>query len=222
MLIHFTGSYENIVSMLTTKGLLLKYCKEDFFNKRDKIASSAVHPMICFSDYDSDELSKTKITYGEYGIQFTWQWANKNNISPVIYMHNNSTAASGLEDLLMERRKNKNLSKNMRLAIIKIKCFTKNAFGKNIKMMDDNFNFTKENEWRYVPTLSQIAYGRISENRSRYDKEGKKLDKHVRLFPLRFKIDDIDCIYIKSDFKEKFLTDFPIFSSKMKVANWIV
>ncbi|EKN4937165.1 hypothetical protein EFW05_21650 [Yersinia enterocolitica] len=222
MLIHFTGSYENIASMLTDKGLLLKYCKEDFFNKRDRIASSAVHPMVCFSDYDPDELSKTEITYGEYGIQFTWQWVNKNNISPVIYMHNNSTAASGLEDLLIERRNNKNLSNNARLAIIKIKCFTKNAFGKNIKMKNDNFNFTKEKEWRYVPTLSQIAYGHISENRSRYNKENKKLDKHVKSFPLKFEIDDIDCIYIKADSREKFLTEFPALHTKMKIANWII
>ncbi|EJH8474816.1 hypothetical protein NF459_004648, partial [Escherichia coli] len=168
MLIHFTSDYGKISSILRSQYLLLKYCRETFSNTKGIIASSAAHPMVSFSNYDEDELIKTPITYGHFGIQFKWEWVKENNISPVIYMQNNSPAAEGLEALLNERKKNKLLSPKIRLAIMKLKCFTKNAVGNNSKMKDTDFDFTREKEWRFVPTLKQIDGNRISENRSTY------------------------------------------------------
>lgn len=223
MLIHFTSSYENIESILDNECLWLKYCKEDFFNASGKVASAAVHPMVCFSNYDEEELPKQTITYGQFGVQFTWDWAKRNNISPVIYMQRNSMAASGLEVLLNERRKNTILSKKIRLSIIQIKCFTKNAIGYNSKMKDDNFDFTKEKEWRFVPSYNKIGNSRISQNRSFYNKDNNKTDMNIRIqsYPLKFTDNDINCIYIQEKFRDQFLTKFPKLAAKVKVSNWM-
>ncbi|WP_333009814.1 abortive infection system antitoxin AbiGi family protein [Kluyvera sichuanensis] len=220
MLIHFTSDYNNIVSILRSQHLLLKYCRETFSNTKGIIASSAAHPMVSFSNYDEDELLKTPITYGHFGIQFKWEWAKKNNISPVIYMQNNSPAAEGLEVLLNERRNNKLLSPKMRLAIIKLKCFTKNAVGNNSKLEDKNFDFTREKEWRYVPNLKQIKGNRISENRSTYDNNYNSYNMRIKSYPLVFKITDIDTIYIKREYLSQFSHDFPQLINKVKESNW--
>lgn len=220
MLIHFTSDYGKISSILRSQYLLLKYCRETFSNTKSIIASSAAHPMVSFSNYDEDELIKTPITYGHFGIQFKWEWVKENNISPVIYMQNNSPAAEGLEALLNERKKNKLLSPKMRLAIMKLKCFTKNAVGNNSKVKDTDFDFTREKEWRFVPTLKQIDGNRISENRSTYDKCYDKYNTKIRSYPLKFKMADIDCIYIEKDYLSRFSCDFPQLREKVKTSNW--
>ncbi|EAA6073658.1 hypothetical protein DQZ25_15500 [Salmonella enterica subsp. enterica] len=220
MLIHFTSDYGKISSILKSQHLLLKYCKETFSNTRGIIASSAAHPMVSFSNYNEYELINTPITYGHFGIKFKWEWAKKNNISPVIYMQNNSPAAEGLEVLLNERKKNKLLSPKMKLAIIKLKCFTKNAVGNNSKLKDKNFDFTREKEWRFVPTIKQIDGNRISENRSTYDRFYNKYNTRIKSYPLGFKITDIDTIYIKREYLTQFTHDFPQLTDKVKESNW--
>lgn len=88
--------------------------------------------MVSFSNYMLKSLPNKKITYGEYGIAFKKSWVERNSINPVIYMNNNSYVSSALETLLQARRDAENkFSPDVRLAIIKIKCFTKNSIGYN-------------------------------------------------------------------------------------------
>jgi hypothetical protein len=221
MLIHFTPKVENLLSILNKKSLILRYCGEEFSNKRGSISSNAAHPMVSFSEYEEDTLQNANVTYGNFGIAFNKQWAKDNNINPVIYIDNLSFAASGLESLLKARRNaNIKLPMAVRLAIIKIKCFTKNKIGYNSWNNDKEFEFYKENEWRFVPTKKQIGGNLISINYSAYNKNKEKYNNKIKSYPLTFDYKDIEFIYVDNKNMDLVRQKFPLLVSKIKLKEW--
>lgn len=48
---YFTSSYQTLKSIVESSYLKLFYCKEDFYSVA-KAVSRAVHPMVCFSEYN--------------------------------------------------------------------------------------------------------------------------------------------------------------------------
>jgi hypothetical protein len=219
-LIHFTNSLENIISILNECSLRLKYCREEFCIP-DKTISQRVHPMVCFSEQKTNQLSNKVITYGKYGIAFSPQWVIKRNIQPVMYIEKNSAVASSLATLLIHRR---NLPKGheLRLPIMTITCFVKNTIGYNSYFDQDNFLFKDENEWRYVPTKKQIDGGYISESRSVFNKNPEHYNKQLLSYPLKFNIDkDIICVYCSVDQEHtNLVTRFPLLKNRLKTAMW--
>lgn len=235
MIIHFTKDIESLISILKEKGLRLKYCEEEFSNVRGKISSHAAHPMVSFSEYDENILKGKDITYGNCGIAFNDKWVSKKEIHPVNYLNNKSFAASGLETLLTARRKNTSkLPSELRLAIMKIKCFTKNRIGHNShfknKNKGENFRFYEENEWRFVPTKKQIGGGYISIQASTHkrEKEKEKEDKNyehkynrkIKNYPLKFELSDIKYIYADSKSINFLIKLYPELKEKIKPSCW--
>ena len=221
MLVHFTSSYENIESILKDKGLLIKYCGEEFSNKNKRISSNAAHPMVSFSKFREDELLGRTISYGQYGIAFKSDWAIRSQVNPVIYMNNDSFASSGLEDLIEARRNTLNkLPSKLRLAIIKIKCFTKNAVGFNSWANKKDYKFYEENEWRFVPSKKQIGGNLISVNYSAYKKNKDKYNSRIARYKLPFEFDDIKWIYTSEDTIELLKESLPELAGKIKISTW--
>jgi hypothetical protein len=202
--------------------LRLHYCKEEFCIG-DKKISRAAHPMISFSEYDVMQLSLKKITYGKFAIAFSQSWVEKHRIHPVLYIDKNSIVGNSLADLLKARRKNANtqLAPNIRLSIMTIKCFTKNAVGFNSYLNKPDFNFRDENEWRFVPTKQQIGGKLISQDRSKYLAKQNFYNKQLEDYPLKFNPEDIEFIFVESNTqKEEILKRFPIEKAKIKISNW--
>jgi len=221
MIIHFTKKPEDLTSIIGSGELLVRYCSEEFYNKKNKISSRAAHPMVSFSNFLTKTLSNKKVTYGEYGIAFKDKWVKNNNINPVVYMNNDSFVSSALDVLLLERRKKESiLSKEVRLAIIKIKCFTKNSYGKNSYSGNNQFNFKKENEWRYVPTKVQIGNHLISVGQSDYIKNKNILNRNLEKYPLRFQNKDIKAIYVPKDELENFVSNFSELKNIIYISPW--
>ena len=132
-LLHTTSTMMNLKSILKSKSLKLSYSKEKF-RIGNQVISSAAHPMVCFSEYNYKDLiigKEITNTYGRYGIVFKRKWVDNKKIGPVLYIKGNSLAAKGLKTLLRERRENTNLPDKVKLAIMEIKCFTKNEKGRN-------------------------------------------------------------------------------------------
>lgn len=221
LIIHVTESLKFLESILNSTSLLLSYSKEEFCIGSQKV-SRAAHPMVCFCQHNIDELNSKKITYGRYGIAFSRDWALKKGISPVLYIDGNSSAAKGLATLLRARRdKDKQLSNDLRIAIMEIKCFTKNVRGFNSKLKIYDFDFKDENEWRYVPSKSQIDGNLISQKISTYKKNQERYNKKLLPYPLKFNLSDVEAIFVATKSEvTKIQNKFSIDSNKIQVSNW--
>lgn len=198
-IIHFTSKFSNLKSILSDNSLRLHYCKEDFCLGEKKV-SSAVHPMVSFSQYNIKTIDKKQITYGMFGIAFTNSWVKRNKMHEVLYVNSDSVIANSLSDLLKARRKGatEQLSANVRLSIMMIKCFTKNARGYNSYLRESNFDFKKENEWRYVPTKKQIGGKFISLSKNKYIAKPDFYNDQLVDYSLKFTIKDIEYIFVKT------------------------
>lgn len=225
LIIHFTDKFEKLYSIIESNSFRLSYCKEEFTIKKDEkklIVSKAVHPMVCFSEKNLKNLNNEIITYGKYGISFNKTWAINNGIKPVRYLEINSPQAYELAKLLIFRRKlAKYKSKNkIRLKIMKVKCFTKNAVAYN-SFLKKEFEFKKENEWRFVPTKKQINGGYISESRSKYISNRISYNKRLKNHPLKFNINDVKILFVNSNEEIEILnSNFKLQLSKIKIRNW--
>jgi hypothetical protein len=195
-IIHFTKKFDYLLSILESKSFKFFYCKEDF-RVNNQLKSRAAHPMVCFCHFKNDSIAPYKNTYGNYGIEFTEDWAIKKKISPVIYLEQNSHLAKALNTLLKARR-NKTLYGELSMSIIIIKSFTKNLIDSNSKLKIDNFNFMNENEWRYVPTKKEIKGNLISINRKNYLNKKDSYNDLISQFSLCFKEIEIQKIYVEN------------------------
>jgi Putative abortive phage resistance protein AbiGi, antitoxin len=221
-IIHFTRTFDTLKSILTDSSFRLFYCRKVLY-LGDNIASSAVHPMVSFSEQIIKTINKKNITYGKFGIGLKQIWVIKNRLHPVLYFDKNSLVAKALTDLLKARRKNGKLelAPNVKLSIMTIKCFTKNAVGYNSFFDMTDFNFRAEKEWRYVPTKAQINNGLISQTKKIYDKKPDYYNDKLRNFPLKFQITDIEHIFVETEKqKNELITSFGIDTNLIKLSKW--
>lgn len=221
-IIHFTPEFDNLKKIIISNCLKLHYCKEEFYLGTKKI-SSAAHPMVSFSEYDIRKIDKENITYGKLGIAFTKSWIYKQKIHPVLYIDKDSIIAQSLASLLIARRKKatEQLSSNIRLSIITIKCFTKNAQGYNSYLKMNNFDFRSENEWRFVPTKKQIGNKLISQDRKKYIAKQDFYNQQLEPYSLNFSLSDIEYIFVET--KEQITQIQKIISidtSRIIISNW--
>ena len=222
LIIHFTSTFKNLKNILSTSSLRLSYCKEDFLVGKRRV-SSAAHPMVCFSEQNIIDLQKKRFTYGCYGLGFSKSWARKRKVSPVMYIPDNSQAAKGLGTLLVARRNNENnrLPKELKLAIMQLKCFTKNETGNNRHLKINNFDFKNENEWRFVPEKKDIGGGLISQKKSVFRRRPDYYNAKLLDFPFNFKHSDLEAIFVKSKKEIISIVDqFELDSEIIFISNW--
>lgn len=220
-IIHFTREFSVIEKILETSSLKLTYSGEIFQLGIQKI-SSAAHPMVCFSEYSLAELQERTITYGSYGIAFSREWVKKKKIHPVLYIDKNSIVAKSLAGLLRARRnKLKDMPDALKMQIMTIKCFTKNIVGYNSYFDKHNFNFREEQEWRFVPQKVQIGNGLISQGLKKFLEKKKSYNDKLIAFPLKFDIDDIEYVFVKTHKEQQIIRDkFNISKNKLLISDW--
>lgn len=218
-IIHITKEYSVLERILSSKSFILSFSKENFYYG-GKVISQAIHPMVCFSEYCSEEIDSKIITYGKYGVGFDKEWARKKKIGPVLYISQTSLAAKGMASLLKARR-NQNLPNNLRLPIMELKCFIKNEIGFNGHTKDREFDFKAENEWRYVPKKAEIDNYYISQNQSIYKNNKEILNKISLKYPLKFKLEDIKVVFVLNQTELNLIHEkFKIDKNIIKIAGW--
>jgi hypothetical protein len=212
--------FGSLNSILLSRSFKLSYCGEYFGDRAGKVISRAAHPMVSFSEYSDLELPTKLITYGNYGVALNKLWALKNGLSPVNYIEKNSQAAQGLISLLKARQRG-SLPGELRLPVMQLKCFTKHVYGFNSYFGKKDFYFKAENEWRFVPTRSQIGGNKISENFSTYDKNRQKYNKRLEQYPLMFEYSDIEFIYVLTEEERaQVVSEFGLPDHKVKLSSW--
>jgi len=93
-LFHFTGSFDNLLSILKYE-FYPRYSLEDYSMFHDDKSvryrnSNKATPMICFCDIPLSQISNHVIFYGKYALGLSKQWGIDNSISPVMYTLPNS------------------------------------------------------------------------------------------------------------------------------------
>lgn len=81
--IRYCSKLNYIIDNINLGGFYPSYCQEKF-NKEDLLI-----PMVSFCNIPIKDV-ENYMYYGDYGIGFTMEWALKNKLSPVMYVHENS------------------------------------------------------------------------------------------------------------------------------------
>lgn len=169
-LFHFTKNEEAFYSILAKK-----YFKPSLARERivgDKGRRDFAVPMISFCDIKLSQIRDHSGKYGEFGFGLTKEWAEKNDLHPVLYMNQGSQLfpkynkrIRHLKDKLiplwkarhsLDNKELKNLEtlKEEYADLYNLLRYMKNYKGKlerTDKKTIENYIYADEKEWRYVP-----------------------------------------------------------------------
>jgi len=168
-------------------------------------------PMVSFCDLKLSEL-KYFLTYGKFGIGLTKEWANRNGLSPVMYINRHcelmDNLISGINGIYMHLGLVDNISQFNSLNknyqnIMNTYRYIKNYEGelwRDGKLENNNYRFADEREWRFVPNLETEGvrpFVGISNIRTKRQK--REFNSKVNHIRLRFTPDDIKYLVVEAD-----------------------
>lgn len=170
-------------------------------------------PMVSFCDIKLAEIKYfIQKGYGNYGIGLTKEWANRNGLTPVMYINRHCDIADklneGLKSMYLHISKLNNLEESKKLTnsyhnIMNLYRYVKNYEGELIRdgnIIDPNYRFADEREWRYVPTLDTPGvdpFVAISNIRTKQQK--KDYNEKVAHLRLRFEPEDIKYLFVEKE-----------------------
>jgi hypothetical protein len=202
-LIHLTLKKEALIGIIK-EGFKIKYCYENLKTINGSV--TAAFPMVSFSDIPLSELSYHIESYGNYGIGLKKEWAKKNGLNPVLYFDNKSnlggTIRKDFREFYIKKDKDE-LDQNFVNTIFEILSYSKNYEGilKTKKITRENYRFSDEREWRYVPNKEILGKAKSYIGKSDYETEEKKKIANDKLKELRLKIepDDINYVFVEKE-----------------------
>ena len=215
-LFHFTSKAENLISILEN-GFYPCYSLEI---KATKFPDELGVPMVSFCDLRLSDVAEHIGFYGNYGIGLKKEWAEKNELNPILYLSNNSTICKCLEaifvsglsldsvqKLLLEKgiisKEKYNLyNENYTQFNLILGDFAKPIFGKmyrNGRYIEKNFY--NEREWRYIPKVD-IDYKGWRIEKEDFESSVSLAQANAQIakkYVLKFNIDDIKYIIVSSE-----------------------
>ena len=202
-LVHLTDKKEALIGILK-EGFKVKYCNEMISTQDGPI--SAAFPMISFSDIPLSELSPHLESYGDYGIGLKKSWAKKNGLNPVLYFDDSSSLSSMIRTNFKEvddKVRDGKLSSDSFDIAINIFSYSKNYEGtlKTKKVSKENYRFSDEREWRYVPSKEKLneAKDHIYLEDYKTVEQKKKANNSLSHVRLKFNADDINYIFVREE-----------------------
>lgn len=204
-LIHFTKSKSSLKGILEND-FRVKYCLEKV--KTKNLMFDFAIPMVSFCDIPLSEIKNHQKNYGCYGIGLTKNWAKMNGLNPVLYLDTHSNLAEHTLDVIYDKtftNSNSTLNKT-KLALADFFRYVKNYQApliRNKKMIDKNYRFSDEREWRYCPEKSSLKGNPyiIDDEKTykNYIKTKNSFNNKLDNIRLSFSPDDITYIIINDD-----------------------
>jgi Putative abortive phage resistance protein AbiGi, antitoxin len=250
-LYHFTGSFENLLSIINNRGFIPNYCLENW-SKLDKEMPHIGIPMICFSDISDNFIGPHKLKYGPYGLALEKQWGVDKGLTPVAYVHKGSQNYKSInfiskiiqeqsESLELSDRyevekkgdltfyKSKGIIRNLNNAFFNLFCLFKPYIGDDFSGKD--VCFYDEREWRYYPFGVTPPFLKIEEYSM--DENGKYFipifqaqahkDNLKKYYTLNFPEIMVTKIFVETEQEKQKLMKIERFNStKIQVENNIV
>ena len=163
ILFHFTNKVALFAILRDT--FKISYAREKIIGPTNRREFAV--PMVSFCDLKISELKKfINDDYGKFGIGLTKEWANRNNLNPVMYIsrHCNVTdnLINGIDGIyrhlnsLNSMEEITNLNQDYK-NIMDIYRYIKNYDGelkRRNKPLNPNYRFADDREWRYVPDIN--------------------------------------------------------------------
>lgn len=202
-LIHLTLTKDSLIGILK-EGFKIKYCNEHVKTKSGQI--NAAFPMVSFSDIPLSELGYHIDSYGKYGIGLKKDWAKKKGLNPVFYIDEDSslggTIRSDFKNLLT-RVVDGEITTDLFDTCIQIMSYCKNYEGtlETSKIKRENYRFSDEREWRYVPDQNLLVKAESYIPSKSYNTIEKKKEANEQLKDLRllFEPDDINYLFVENE-----------------------
>jgi hypothetical protein len=202
-LIHLTTKKEALFGILK-EGFKVKYCYEELRTKKGRV--TAAFPMISLSDIPLSSLSYHIESYGNYGIGLKKQWAKKIGLNPVLYFDDNSIIGGRIrEDFYKTSQKfaEGTVDEEIHQTNLSILSYSKNYEGTLItaKIKRENYRFSDEREWRYVPSPEELKDASPYIVKPQYSTEEQKNNANKTLEHIRitFDPDDINYIFLEDE-----------------------
>lgn len=209
ILFHFTKEKEVLFEILRTT-FKVSYGREKIIGPENNREFAV--PMVSFCDLKLSELKIFIENYGQFGIGLTKEWANRNGLSPVMYINRHSdlmdNLISGLSGVYTHLNKVNDLEQFNKLNKYYLNIMNTYRYIKNYEgelwrqgtLKDENYRFADEREWRFVPSLQNegvlpfVSISKIStgEQKSEYNRKVN----HLRL---SFQPDDIKYLIVEND-----------------------
>ena len=213
-LFHFTDSADKIINILKN-GFAPRFCLEeigyDLFFDMDNKKETAV-PMTCFCDLPLSRIDKHLEFYGSYGIGLSKDWGKLKGLTPLTYIHENSTQINYLKQVgtliggaftNTDIFDNLPMEKNPLIALFELSGFYKPYSGQMWRINKYvEKRFYDEREWRYVPFINKKdgPHYRLSKEEFLNDiKRASANDTIAKDFSLNFKCEDIKYIIVKKE-----------------------
>lgn len=198
-LFHFTKDINTIVSILETK-FYPRLCLEDtvipYFPIRLAI------PMVCFCDIPLSQIADHTSKYGNYAIGIKKDWAIKQGVTPVLYVHENSLISNTIISEMRELGKKKAPEEDITAKVMKYIdtiCLMKRYQGFDDRLKRD-IRYYDEREWRYVPprqSRDQFCY--LIESEYKKDDIRALIDKENEKYGVVFNPDMINYIIVEKE-----------------------
>lgn len=194
---HFTKK-EELLEILKEE-FKVYYCNENCDTKRGG-GFNLVIPMVCFSDMPLSQIKDHIKKYGNYGIGLKKSWAKAKELNPVLYVEKNATPLKNL----IQAHVGVDMSsgnQQIRSNIDEVLCYIKNYEGvlmRKGEVVDKNYRFYDEREWRYVPSPSD-AQLIISPADYITSEQKDVVNNRIRNLRLGFEPDDITYIIIEDE-----------------------
>ena len=165
-LFHFTGHFDNLVSILTNE-FHPRFSLENFNvlsqNAQESAELEWAVPMVCFCDIPLSQIGFHLQVYGDYGIGLTKDWGKRNGIAPVLYAYRESILTSKVVTILTKMHDEhvgpkllESLGTELMHLVFFIKPYEGDLWREGGKLT--NVRFYNEREWRFVPTLPEEGY----------------------------------------------------------------
>jgi hypothetical protein len=212
--------YPSTLFHFTKKERLFQILKETFkvSYARERITApnsdrQFAVPMVAFCDIKLAEIKYfIEKGYGNYGIGLTKDWANKNGLNPVMYVNRHCDLAdkltNGLNSIYFHISKMNNWDDLKKMTksyhnIMNIYRYVKNYEGelkRNGKLVDKNYRFADEREWRFVPPIETTGvepFVAISNILTQQQKD--EYNRKVSHISLNFEPDDIKYLFVEKE-----------------------
>lgn len=221
-LFHFTEKPEVFFKILSDMQFKPFLAREMIHGKGIGGRRNFAVPMVSFCDIRLTQLDEHTTKYGSFGFGLTKDWAEKNNLHPVLYMSRESDLFSVynqrvrvIKDKLVPLwRKRHSLQKNEFKIFESLKKeyadlynllrYMKNYKGRLIRegeKTNDNFIFADEKEWRYVPEpFVGDMWPSLNLQRVQSKSEKAELSEKFSNFGISFSMSDIKYFLVPDEY----------------------
>ncbi|WP_051686473.1 abortive infection system antitoxin AbiGi family protein [Vibrio pacinii] len=195
-------------------GFWPRYCLEDFRWYNPQLENVA-YPMVCFCDIPLTRIIEHTSFYGRFGIGMKREWAIQSGLNPVMYLTEQSPLKGKVLNLarLSQPGEPKFVDESAKAthidSLLNLISMIKPLDG-YMEIGSPPYltakDFYLENEWRFVPRLSE---GRICIPSQKFRSERDEYNSYTyENCLLKFTLDDIEYIFVEDDRAIQSILDF--------------